>query len=149
MLKFHIFKIWIKRHCCPRKSLGNRCRCDSILMIFKTNFHFSFLFFLPYRSVDFSPGLFLSCTWCWNSLSREWKYFFSEKEFSNYLKKPQIQTLNSLFSCISNPNLCGFFPACHVEVSNCIWKAALEICGDLRLIPEEGKWCWMLRVPLH
>lgn len=129
MLSYQIYKMWIRRHCCPRKCLGNKCRCDSILMIFKTDFHFSFfLFFLTYNSVDLSLGLYPSCTWCWNLLYRGWKHFHSKKEFSNYLKKPpQIQIL-ILFFYIHK----SVFSSCLTKmVVNCVWKAAVEICRDL------------------
>jgi len=104
---FHILQIWIKRHCCPKKCVGNRCNCWQHLNDIQVRFRFLFFYFsFLCKSLDFSPGLFLCCTWCWNLLSRGWKYFLSEKEFSNYfqknstISKKQIQTLLILCSYI-------------------------------------------------
>lgn len=138
--------MWIKRHCCPRKFFENRCRCDSVLMIFKINFHFSFfLFFLPYNSVDFSLGLYLSCTWCWNWLSREWKHFMSKKEFSNYLKKNLLKSKSFLSSFLTF-FFFFFFSSCLSKmVVNCVWKAAVEICRylmDWSLTKANDTECW-------
>lgn len=108
MLRFRIYKIWIKRHCCPRKCLGNRCKCDSNLMIFKTNFHFSPSFF------SFLISKLISALDCFYPVLDAENHFLGNESIS-CLKRSfptisiqQIQNLLILFSCIHNSNLCFF-----------------------------------------
>lgn len=61
MLRFHICKILIKSHRCPRKCLGNICQCDSILDDIQEKFPFFYFLFFFHLSPMISA---VDCFYC-------------------------------------------------------------------------------------